>query len=65
MFKSGQRVSVKFKRADVPGVTRSMQIAMSDLQLDRLHVVYQATLRRGTGWCHHRDWGNRPSAGCR
>ena len=63
MFKSGQRVGVEFKRADAPGVTRSMQIAMSDLQLDRLHVVYPATLRRGTGLCHHQDWGNRPSAG--
>ena len=28
-----------------PGVTRSMQIAMADLQLDRLYVVYPGTLR--------------------
>ena len=45
MFKSGQRVGVEFKRADAPSVTRSMQIAISDLQLDRLYVVYPGTLR--------------------
>ena len=45
MFKGGQRVGVEFKRADAPGVTRSMQIAMDDLQLDRLYVVYPGALR--------------------
>jgi len=45
LLKGGQRVGVEFKRADAPGVTRSMQIAMSDLQLDRLYVVYPGTLR--------------------
>ena len=40
MFKGRQRVGVEFKRADVPRVTPSMRIAMQDLQLDALYVVY-------------------------
>ncbi len=45
LFKNGQRVGVEFKRADAPGVTASMKIAMQDLQLHRLYVVYPGTLR--------------------
>ena len=40
MFKGGQRVGVEFKRADAPRVTTSMRVAMSDLKLDALYVVY-------------------------
>lgn len=40
MFKGSQRVGVEFKRADVPRVTASMRIAMNDLKLDALYVVY-------------------------
>ena len=40
MFKGGQRIGVEFKRADAPRVTPSMRIAMADLQLDALYVVY-------------------------
>ena len=40
MFKGNQRVGVEFKRADVPRVTASMRIAMNDLKLDALYVVY-------------------------
>lgn len=40
MFKNGQRVGVEFKRADAPRVTTSMRIAMHDLKLDALYVVY-------------------------
>jgi uncharacterized protein len=47
--KGGQRVGVEFKRADAPGVTASMKIAMRDLQLDRLYVVYPGTLRYPLG----------------
>jgi hypothetical protein len=36
----GQRVGVEVKRADAPGLTPSMRIAMQDLRLDRLVVVY-------------------------
>jgi predicted AAA+ superfamily ATPase len=45
LLKHGQRVGVEFKRADAPGVTPSMKIALHDLQLDRLYVVYPGTLR--------------------
>ena len=40
MLKGQQRVGVEFKRADVPKVTPSMRIAMDDLKLDALYVVY-------------------------
>ena len=40
MFKDGRRVGVEFKRTDVPRVTPSMRIAMHDLKLDALYVVY-------------------------
>ena len=45
LIKGDQRVGVEFKRADAPGVTASMQIALRDLQLDRLYVVYPGDLR--------------------
>jgi len=40
MFKGAQRIGVEFKRADTPHVTRSMRIAIDDLQLDALYVVH-------------------------
>ena len=40
LLKGARRVGVEFKRADAPQVTRSMQVAMHDLKLDRLYVVY-------------------------
>ena len=40
MFKGGQRIGVEFKRADAPRITTSMRIAMCDLRLDALYVVY-------------------------
>ena len=40
MLKGTRRVGVEFKRADAPGVTRSMRIAIQDLTLDALYVVY-------------------------
>ncbi len=45
MFKDGRRVGVEFKRADAPVLTSSMRIALSDLQLDALHVVYPGERR--------------------
>lgn len=45
MFKSGRRIGVEFKRADAPQVTPSMRIAMRDLQLDHLYVVYPGQRR--------------------
>lgn len=45
MLKDGQRVGVEFKRADAPTLTQSMRIAMHDLALDALYVVYPGTRR--------------------
>ncbi len=36
----GQRVGFEFKYADAPGLTKSMHIALRDLKLDPLFVVY-------------------------
>jgi len=40
MFKHGRRVGVEIKRADAPSLTPSMRIALQDLRLDRLLVIY-------------------------
>jgi uncharacterized protein len=45
LLKGARRVGVEFKRVDVPAVTRSMQIAAHDLQLDALYVVYPGSKR--------------------
>lgn len=41
----GKRIGVEFKRMDAPRPTRSMHIALEDLQLDQLWVVYPGTRR--------------------
>ena len=40
LFKGQQRIGVEFKHTDAPRVTPSMRIAMQDLGLDALYVVY-------------------------
>lgn len=40
LFKDGRRIGVECKRADAPVLTSSMKIALSDLRLDRLCVLY-------------------------
>jgi len=45
MFKHGKRIGVEFKRVDAPTLTPSMRIAMGDLKLDALYVVYPGTRR--------------------
>lgn len=42
---NGKRIGVEIKREDAPHMTRSMHVAMADLQLDRLFVIYPGTLR--------------------
>ena len=39
----GRRVGVEFKRADAPKATRSMHLAITDLALDELWVIYPGT----------------------
>lgn len=41
----GKRHGFEFKYSDAPGTTRSMRLAMSDLQLERLWIVYPGTKR--------------------
>ncbi|MFM2274444.1 MAG: hypothetical protein RL211_316 [Pseudomonadota bacterium] len=45
MFKHGLRVGVEFKRVDAPKMTVSMHIALQDLKLDALYVVYPGERR--------------------
>lgn len=40
LFKGGRRIGVELKRADAPAITPSMRIAIADLGLDRLIVLY-------------------------
>jgi hypothetical protein len=40
LFKNGRRVGVECKRADAPALTPTMRIALTDLKLDQLFVVY-------------------------
>ncbi|KNZ34068.1 MAG: hypothetical protein AD742_01130 [Methylibium sp. NZG] len=49
LFKGTRRIGVEFKRADAPRATPSMNIAMHDLRLDRLYVVYPGALRYPLG----------------
>ena len=45
MFKDQQRIGVEFKRSDAPSLTPSMRVALHDLKLDRLYVVYPGKQR--------------------
>ncbi len=45
LFKDGRRIGVECKRADAPTLTPSMRIAMHDLKLDALRVVYPGVSR--------------------
>ena len=40
LFRGGKRIGIEIKRADAPSLTKSMQIALADLKLDRLLVIY-------------------------
>jgi uncharacterized protein len=45
LFKHGRRVGVECKRMDAPTLTPSMRIALHDLKLDRLVVIYPGERR--------------------
>ena len=45
LIRGSRRIGVEFKRADVPKVTLSMRIAIDDLKLDALYVVYPGEQR--------------------
>lgn len=40
VFKNGKRIGFEFKYTDSPRITKSMQIAMQDLKLDHLFLIY-------------------------
>ncbi|MFA6172628.1 MAG: ATP-binding protein [Kiritimatiellales bacterium] len=40
---AGRRLGIEFKRQDAPKITRSMRVAIADLQLDELWIVYPGT----------------------
>jgi len=40
MFKQGKRIGIECKYSDAPKITKSMRIAMPDLKLDKLIIVY-------------------------
>jgi predicted AAA+ superfamily ATPase len=43
LFKDGKRIGVECKRKDAPKLTPSMKMAMQDLKLDELRVIYPGT----------------------
>ena len=49
LFKHGRRIGVECKRSDAPTLTPSMRIALDDLKLDRLVVVYPGERRYALG----------------
>lgn len=49
MLRGQQRIGVEFKRGDAPKITPSMRIAMRDLKLDALYVVYPGQHRYPMG----------------
>jgi predicted AAA+ superfamily ATPase len=49
MLRGQQRIGVEFKRADAPTITKSMRIALHDLKLDALYVVYPGLHRYPMG----------------
>ena len=49
LFKGGRRIGVECKRVDAPTFTPSMRIALADLKLDALRVVYPGVQRYRLG----------------
>jgi predicted AAA+ superfamily ATPase len=49
LFKKGRRIGIECKRADAPVLTPSMRIALADLKLDKLSVVYPGERRYALG----------------
>jgi predicted AAA+ superfamily ATPase len=49
LFRDGRRVGIEVKRMDAPRFTPSMRVALEDLQLDRLVVLYPGERRYPLG----------------
>lgn len=44
VFKNGKRLGFEFKYSDSPKITKSMNIAVEDLQLDHLYIIFPGAL---------------------
>jgi len=44
VFKNGKRVGFEFKYSDSPKITKSMNIALEDLKLDHLYIIFPGTI---------------------
>lgn len=45
VFHQGRKLGFEFKNTENPGTTKSMRMALADLQLDHVHVIYPGTHR--------------------
>jgi len=45
IFKDGKRLGFEFKYADAPKITKSMRIALQDLKLDHVYVIYPGKMK--------------------
>jgi len=45
IFKNGKRLGFEFKYSDSPKVTKSMNIALEDLKLDHLYIIFPGKFR--------------------
>lgn len=45
IFKNGKRYGFEFKYTDSPKITKSMHIALQDLKLDHLYLIFPGTLQ--------------------
>ena len=44
VFKNGKRLGFEFKYTDSPKITKSMNVAIEDLKLDHLYIIFPGTL---------------------
>lgn len=44
VFKNGKRLGFEFKYSDSPKITKSMNIAVEDLQLDHLYIIFPGAI---------------------
>ncbi|MDR3550496.1 MAG: ATP-binding protein [Candidatus Babeliales bacterium] len=44
VFKNGKRLGFEFKYSDSPKITKSMNIAIEDLKLDHLYIIFPGTM---------------------
>jgi uncharacterized protein len=40
IYKSGKMIGIEIKYSDAPSITKSMQIALKDLKLESIYVIY-------------------------